>query len=97
VRGVRCAAGAGDLVGFTELDAPAPGYRFIVAPGGFTGTGWPGVGTPYAAFRFGSGPPSRRGPAGAARARTTTRRRRPATSRPRSTVARFLGVDSISV
>jgi L-arabinose isomerase len=49
-------AGPATLVGFTELDAPTPGYRYIVAPGEFTGTGWPQVGTPYAAFRFGSGP-----------------------------------------
>jgi L-arabinose isomerase len=49
-------AGAATLVGFTELDHPEPGYRFVVAPGEFTTTGWPGVGTPYAAFRFGSGP-----------------------------------------
>jgi L-arabinose isomerase len=48
-------AGPATLLAFTELDAPQPGYRFIVAPGEFTGTGWPGVGTPYAAFRFGSG------------------------------------------
>jgi L-arabinose isomerase len=48
--------GPATLVGFTELDSPAPGYRFIVAQGEFTGTGWPGVGTPYAAFRFSSGP-----------------------------------------
>jgi L-arabinose isomerase len=48
-------AGPATLVAFTELDAPAPGYRYVVAPGEFTGTGWPGVGTPYAAFRFGCG------------------------------------------
>jgi L-arabinose isomerase len=45
-------AGAATLVGFTELDAPA-GYRYVIAAGEFTGTAWPGVGTPYAAFRFG--------------------------------------------
>jgi L-arabinose isomerase len=50
------ARGPATLVGFTELDSPEPGYRYVVAPGEFTGTGWPGVGTPYAAFRFGSGP-----------------------------------------
>jgi L-arabinose isomerase len=49
-------AGPATLVGFTELDAPAPGYRFVVARGEFTGSGWPGVGTPHAAFRFRSGP-----------------------------------------
>src|SRR5262249_44798565 len=49
-------AGPGTLVAFTGLDAPAPGYRYVVAPGEFTGTGWPGVGTPYAAFRFAGGP-----------------------------------------
>ena len=49
-------AGPATLVGFTELDAPEPGYRYVVAPGEFTGTGWPGVGTPHAAFRFASGP-----------------------------------------
>lgn len=45
-------AGPATLVGFTELDGPQPGYRYIVAPGAFTATAWPGVGTPYAAFRF---------------------------------------------
>jgi L-arabinose isomerase len=49
-------AGPATLVGFTELDAPQPGYRFVVAEGEFTGTAWPGVGTPHAAFRFGNGP-----------------------------------------
>ena len=49
-------AGPATLVAFTELDAPVPGYRFIVAPGEFTTTAWPGVGTPYAAFRFAGGP-----------------------------------------
>jgi len=44
-------AGPATLVGFTELDAP-PGYRYVVARGEFTGTGWPAVGTPHAAFRF---------------------------------------------
>jgi L-arabinose isomerase len=48
--------GPATLVAFTELDAPAPGYRFIVAPGSFTSTRWPGVGTPYAAFRFDGAP-----------------------------------------
>jgi L-arabinose isomerase len=49
-------AGPATLVGFTQIDEPQPGYRYVVAPGAFTGTGWPGVGTPYAAFRFASGP-----------------------------------------
>jgi L-arabinose isomerase len=49
-------AGPATLVAFTELDAPTAAYRYIVAPGEFTNTAWPGVGTPYAAFRFGSGP-----------------------------------------
>jgi L-arabinose isomerase len=49
-------AGAATLVAFTELDVPSPGYRYVVAAGSFTGTAWPGVGTPNAAFRFGSGP-----------------------------------------
>jgi L-arabinose isomerase len=48
--------GPATLVGFTELDVPSPGYRYLIAPGEFTGTGWPSVGTPYAAFRFASGP-----------------------------------------
>lgn len=48
--------GPATLVAFTELAAPAPGYRFIVAPGSFTSTRWPGVGTPHAAFRFANGP-----------------------------------------
>ncbi|HZO63329.1 MAG TPA: hypothetical protein VFB35_10160 [Gaiellaceae bacterium] len=47
--------GAATLLGFTELDAPAPGYRFVAARGEFTGTRWPRVGTPYGAFRFHSG------------------------------------------
>jgi L-arabinose isomerase len=47
--------GPATLVAFTELGAPAPGYRYIVASGEFTGTDWPGVGTPYAAFRFAGG------------------------------------------
>jgi L-arabinose isomerase len=45
-------AGPASLVAFTELDAPAPGYRFIVAEGEFTRTRWPATGTPHAAFRF---------------------------------------------
>jgi L-arabinose isomerase len=45
-------AGPATLVAFTELDAPVPGYRFIVADGEFTRTRWPATGTPYAAFRF---------------------------------------------
>ena len=45
-------AGPASLVAFTELDAPVPGYRFIVAEGEFTSTRWPATGTPYAAFRF---------------------------------------------
>src|SRR5205814_5525037 len=48
-------AGPATLLGFTELDVPGAGYRFVVAAGEFTGTAWPGVGTPYAAFRFRSG------------------------------------------
>jgi L-arabinose isomerase len=48
-------AGPATLAAFTELDAPVPGYRYVVASGEFTDTGWPGVGTPYAAFRFGAG------------------------------------------
>ncbi len=47
--------GPATLVGFTEIDRPGSGYRYIVAAGEFTGTGWPGVGTPYAAFRFHGG------------------------------------------
>jgi L-arabinose isomerase len=45
-------AGPASLVAFTELDAPVPGYRFIVAEGEFTRTRWPATGTPHAAFRF---------------------------------------------
>jgi L-arabinose isomerase len=45
-------AGPASLVAFTELDAPAPGYRFIVGEGEFTRTRWPATGTPHAAFRF---------------------------------------------
>lgn len=45
-------AGPASLLAFTELDAPVPGYRFIVAEGEFTRTRWPATGTPHAAFRF---------------------------------------------
>ncbi len=91
-------AGPATLVGFTELDAPVPGYRFIVAPGEFTSTGWPGVGTPYAAFRFGSGPAteawSRWCRAGANHHSAAT----PGDLAGRvETVARYLGVESIRV
>ena len=47
--------GPATLVGFTELGSPAPAYRFLVARGEFTGRSFPGVGTPWAAFRFTSG------------------------------------------
>jgi L-arabinose isomerase len=90
--------GPATLVGFTELDAPAPGYRYVIAPGEFTGTGWPAVGTPYAAFRFGSGPAveawTRWCRAGANHHSAAT----PGdVAGAVETVARFLGVDSISV
>lgn len=91
-------AGPATLVGFTELDVPAPGYRFVVAPGEFTGTGWPGVGTPYAAFRFRSGPAieawTRWCRAGANHhSAATPGDLAPAVER----VARFLGVDAVVV
>jgi L-arabinose isomerase len=91
-------AGPATLLGFTELDAPEPGYRFIVAPGQFTGTGWPGVGTPYAAFRFGSGPAveawTRWCRAGANHHSAATPGEY---ARGVETVARFLGVDCVCV
>jgi L-arabinose isomerase len=91
-------AGPATLVGFTELDAPRPGYRFVVAPGEFTGTGWPGVGTPYAAFRFSSGPAidawTRWCRAGANHHSAAT----PGDlAGPVERVARFLGVETIRV
>ena len=90
--------GAATLVAFTELDAPTPGYRYIVAPGDFTVTGWPGVGTPYAAFRFGSGPAidawTRWCRAGANHHSAAT----PGDFADAvDTVARFLGVESVRV
>jgi L-arabinose isomerase len=90
--------GPATLVGFTELDAPVPGYRFVIAPGEFTGTGWPAVGTPHAAFRYASGPAveawTRWCRAGANHHSAAT----PGdVAGPVETVARFLGVDSVSV
>ena len=90
--------GAATLVGFTQIDAPEPGYRYVVAPGEFTGTGWPGVGTPYAAFRFGSGDAlgawTRWCRAGANHHSAAT----PGDySGAVASVARFLGVDAIEV
>ena len=91
-------AGPATLVAFTELDAPTPGYRYIVAPGEFTSTAWPGVGTPYAAFRFSSGPVieawSRWCRAGANHHSAAT----PGDLADRiETVARFLGVEAVRV
>jgi len=91
-------AGPATLVGFTELDAPAPGYRFVVASGEFTATGWPGVGTPYAAFRFASGPAveawTRWCRAGANHHSAAT----PGDfAGPVVSVARFLGVEAVEV
>lgn len=45
-------AGPATLVGFTELDAPKPGYRLIAAAGDFTGRSWPAISGPSASFRF---------------------------------------------
>ena len=82
-------AGPATLVGVHRARrAPLPATASSSRPGEFTGTRWPAVGTPYAAFRFGSGRRSRPGRAGAARAPTTTRRRRRATSPARSRASR---------
>lgn len=43
--------GPATLVAFAQLDAPNR-YRLIIAPGEIADSGWPGVGTPNAAFRF---------------------------------------------
>ena len=90
--------GPATLVGFTELGGTNPAYRYVVARGEFTGTGWPGVGTPYAAFRFASG---------AAVAAWTRWCRAGANHHSAATpgefgdavasVARFLGVDVVAV
>lgn len=50
--------GPATLVGFTELEAPAPGYRYVIASGEFTGRDFSGVGTPWAGFRFARGEPA---------------------------------------
>jgi L-arabinose isomerase len=91
-------AGAATLVGFTQVDAPAPAFRYVVAAGEFTRSGWPRVGTPYAAFRFGSGPAveawTRWCRAGANHHSAAT----PGDyAGAVACVAEFLGVDSISV
>lgn len=91
-------AGPATLVAFTELDHPGPGYRYIVAPGTFTTTGWPGVGTPYAAFRFAGGDAVgswiRWCRAGANHHSAAT----PGdVAREVASVARFLGVDAVTV
>lgn len=91
-------AGAATLVGFTEVDAPEPGYRYVVAAGEFTGTGWPGVGTPYAAFRFDGGGAV---DAWARWCRAGANHHSAATPGDYAgavgSVARFLGVEAISV
>src|SRR5262249_5432648 len=91
-------AGPATLVGFTELDAPRPGYRYVVAAGEFTGTGWPGVGTPNAAFRFSSGPVI---DAWTCWCRAGASHHSAATpgdlAGPVESVARFLGVEAIRV
>ena len=90
--------GSATLLAFTELDAPQPGYRFVIAPGEFTGTGWPGVRTPYAAFRFASGPAveawTRWCHAGANHHSAATPGELAGAV---ETVARFLGVESVRV
>jgi L-arabinose isomerase len=91
-------AGPATLVAFTELDRPSPGYRYVIASGEFTGTAWPGVGTPYAAFRFGGGEAldawTRWCRAGANHHSAATPG---AFAQPVETVARFLGVESVRV
>lgn len=91
-------AGAATLVGFTEVDAHEPGYRYVVAAGEFTGTGWPGVGTPYAAFRFDGGGAV---DAWARWCRAGANHHSAATPGDYAgavgSVARFLGVEAISV
>jgi L-fucose isomerase-like protein len=90
-------AGPATLVGFTELDA-APGYRFVVAEGEFTGRAFPNVGTPWAAFRFANGPAveawTRWCRAGANHHSAATPGHYGAAI---ETVARFLGVEALRV
>ncbi len=91
-------SGPATLVGFTELDGPEPAYRYVVAAGEFTQTGWPGVGTPYAAFRFASGPVveawTRWCRAGANHHSSATPGDYAAAV---ASVARFLGIDAVAV
>ena len=95
-------AGPASLVAFTELDAPAPGYRFIVAEGEFTSTRWPATGTPHAAFRFRHEPAPQAWERWARAGRTTTRRRlraswaRPSRRSARSSASRSYGSRSLS-
>jgi L-arabinose isomerase len=91
-------AGPATLVAFTQLDAPAPGYRYIAAAGEFTTTRWPAAGTPYAAFRFRNGP----SPAAWERwARAGANHHSSATpgdlAGQVSQVAAFLGVDAVRI
>jgi L-arabinose isomerase len=90
--------GPATLVAFAQLDAPRPGYRFIVAPGEFTGTTWPTMGTFNAAFRFSGAPApeawTRWCRAGANHHSVAT----PGDlARAVETVARFLGVEAVRV
>lgn len=52
-------AGPATLLGFAQLDAPAPAHRLVVASGAFAAPGdAAGVGTPHASFRFAGGEPT---------------------------------------
>lgn len=92
------AAGPATLVGFAQLDEPRAGYRFVVAPGEFTGRSWPGVGTANAAFRFAGGDAVE---AWARWCRAGVSHHSAATpgdvAGQVDVVARFLGVDSVHV
>ena len=91
-------AGPATLVAFTELDAPFRATASSSPTASSPRTRWPATGTPYAAFRFRHGPRRRPGSAGRAPARTTTPRRRRATSaRPSRRSRRFLGVEAVRV
>ncbi len=48
-------AGPATLLGFAQLDAPAPTHRFVVAQGAFAARDFAGVGTAHASFRFARG------------------------------------------
>lgn len=53
---VSAPAGPATLLAFAQIDAPSPGYRYVVAPGDFSGRSFPATGTTNGGFRFASGP-----------------------------------------